>query len=107
LFVSPGSVRLDNLQGDGILVAGGDVELAGETTFSGVIVAAGALRSDPSSRAAVNGAALGGGALQFSGAGAIRYDRAVLDRVGTEYAGLLPHGVRVAGWREWPEAGPR
>jgi hypothetical protein len=106
LFVSPGSLRLADVSGDGVLVAGGALEIGGATTFSGLIIALGDIRIDASSTTTVAGAVMAGGALLLRGAGEIRYDRNVIERLGSEFGALLPHGIRVVGWREWPEAAP-
>lgn len=106
LFISPGSVQLTAVRGDGILVVGGTVEIGGDSAFAGLVVALGGVRVEAGSRALLNGAVLSGGALALRGAGEIRYDRAAIEQVGRQYSGLLPHRVRVAGWREWPEAAP-
>lgn len=106
LFVSPGTLRLTDVQGDGVLVVGGSLELGGASSFSGLVVALGDLRIDDAGQTTVSGAVLCGGALLLRGSGEVRFDRATVERVGNEFGGLLPHGVRIVGWREWPEAVP-
>jgi hypothetical protein len=106
LFVSAGSLQLADLSGDGMLVVGGSLEISGTSTFSGVIVALGDVRLDGGGRTTVAGAVLADRALILRGGGEFRYDAGVVDRVGTEFSGLLPRGLRIGGWREWPEATP-
>jgi hypothetical protein len=89
------------------MVAGG-LELGGTVAFSGLIVALGDVRADATSDAAIDGALLqGSGArvLLLRGAGHVRYDRQVIERVDRDFPGLLPRQARVTGWRSFDDAG--
>jgi hypothetical protein len=106
LFVSAGSLRLADVSGDGIVVVGGSLEIGGTSTFSGVVVALGDVSLDGGGQTTVTGAVLSDRALLLRGSGEFRYDAGIVDRVGTEFSGLLPRGLRIGGWREWPEVAP-
>lgn len=106
LFVAPGSLRLSDASGSGVLVVGGTLELAGMTTFTGLVVALGDVRIDPGNTVTIDGAVLGGGAaVSLRGSGRIGYDAREIARVDAAYPGLLPRRARITGWREQPDAG--
>jgi len=106
LFVAPGSLRLADATGSGVLVVGGNLEIVGSTSFSGLIIAAGDLRLDAGSTATVDGAVLSGGlTVCLRGAGHIAYDARAVARSDAAHPGLLPRRARVTGWREEPDAG--
>jgi hypothetical protein len=107
LFVSPASLHLTDASGSGILVVAGTLELSGVTSFSGLIVALGAVRLDVGSRAAIDGAVLvgrGGALVSLAGAGHIAYDARIVAGVDTAFPGLLPRRARVTGWHEYADA---
>lgn len=103
LFVSPGSLRLTDVSGSGVLVAKGALDLSGSTSFSGLVLALGDVRADLGSDVAIDGAMMVGRMgtlLSLRGAGHIAYDARVLQRVDAAFPGFLPRRLRVTGWRE-------
>jgi hypothetical protein len=106
LFFSPGALRLSDVSGSGVLVANGPIEISGASTFSGIVVALGDLRSDLGSSVAIDGAVLVGrmgSATSLRSAGHIAYDPLVIARVDAALPGLLPRRARITGWREQPD----
>lgn len=109
LFLSRSSLRLVDATASGILVVDGSVEFGGASTFSGVIVALGDIRVDWGSEAVLNGAVVvgrNGTVMALRGRGQIAYDHRTVERVAAAFPGLLPHRVRVTGWREQRDPAP-
>lgn len=108
LFVSPASMRMVDASGSGVLVVNGQLDLSGASTFTGLIVALGDVRLDPTGSAAIDGAVMigrGGAMLSLRGGGHIAYDPRVIAAVDALFPGLLPRAARVTGWRERPDEG--
>jgi hypothetical protein len=107
LFVTPTSLRLADVEGSGVLVVGGTLELSGTISFAGLIVALGDVRLDASSTAAIDGAVMVGSVgaqVSLRGAGHLAYDPLIIARIDAQFPGLLPRRARVTGWREQPDA---
>ena len=106
VFVSPGSLRLADVSGSGILIARGPLELSGTSTFAGILVALGDVRSELGSDLRVDGAAMvgnQGAVVSLRGSGHVAYDPRIIARVDAAFPGLLPRQARITGWREEPE----
>jgi hypothetical protein len=106
LFFSPGSLRLTDVSGSGVLVAAGPLEISGVSNFSGIVIALGDLRTDLGSSVTIDGAVLVGrlgSASSLRSSGHIAYDPLVIARVDAALPGLLPRRARVTGWREQPD----
>jgi hypothetical protein len=107
LFVSPGALRLADVSGSGVLVAGGPLDLSGTCTFSGLIVALGDVRSGLGSEVTLAGAMLVGAAgrlVSLRGGGSIAFDPRVIAAVDAAVPGLLPRRARITSWREASDA---
>jgi hypothetical protein len=92
------------VNGFGILVVRGDVEIESSLRFHGLVVATGRLTVAETSDLRVDGAlwiqAPDAVRLRLLGTGYIRYDAAALQRTDSMIAGALFHQTVVAGWRE-------
>lgn len=101
--VSAGSLDIDDGAGDGVLIVGGNLHVAGALTFSGLVIVLGDVRFDTASIVRIEGGLLqgrGNGVLALLGAGSIAYDSDAIQRVDADHPGILGHRARVVGWRD-------
>jgi hypothetical protein len=105
LTVVDGSWVIDaHVDGFGILVVRGDLEVGGSLRYRGLVLARGAFSSTATGDVHIDGAlwmhAAAGARLELRGSGSIRYDPAALERVDAAIDGALMHLPLVVGWRE-------
>lgn len=105
LTIIDGAWRIDAaVDGFGILVVRGDVEIGGRLHYRGLVISGGKVTSTPASDLRIDGALWmrgdGGAQLTLHGTGYVRYDSAALARVDSMIAGALLHRAVVTGWRE-------
>ncbi len=108
-FVRTGALRLRDVQGSGLLLVDGALEVSGTLAFDGLIAVAGDLRVEAAAEVRIAGAIVQGApgdTLELRGRGRITFDHAVVDRLSAAYPGVLPARARVTAWRELSEAEP-
>ncbi len=103
ILVAASSLTLTDASGSGLLIVDGNLQVSGQMTFSGLVVALGDVQFDEGSAVQIDGGLLQGTAgsqLHLRGAGSITCDRPAIERVDSDFPGLLPRRAIIAGWRE-------
>ena len=105
LTIINGAWRIDApVDGFGILVVRGDVEIGSSLHYRGLVVTGGKVTSTQTSDLRIDGALWmrGDGSAQLSprGTGYVRYDPAALARIDSKIGGALLHRPVITGWRE-------
>lgn len=103
ILISGGSLLVDSASGSGLLLVEGDLVAGERFDFSGLVVVMGDVTFERASTVHIEGSLLqgpSGARMSLLGAGYIKYDSEAIGALDAQVPGLLPRGVRVAGWRE-------
>lgn len=103
VFVRRGSLDVTNAAASGALLVEGQMRVNGRFVFSGLLVVLGDLLLAPDGHLEVYGAAAQGNPgrmLDLRGSGGITYDSRPIARLDSQVPNLLPHGIRIGGWRQ-------